>query len=85
MNVDQLKKDLIQDEGIKLEIYEDHLGLPTHGIGHLITEWDEEYGNGLIQADAALAWTAGPVDNPPSVTITSPVDGVVVEGVVSVS
>ena len=44
MNVDQLKKDLIQDEGIKLEIYEDHLGLPTHGIGHLITEWDEEYG-----------------------------------------
>jgi len=44
MNIEQLKKDLIKDEGIKLEIYEDHLGLPTHGIGHLITEWDEEYG-----------------------------------------
>jgi len=44
MNIEQLKKDLIEDEGVKHEIYLDHLGLPTHGIGHLITEWDEEYG-----------------------------------------
>ena len=44
MNIEQLKKDLIEDEGVKYEIYLDHLGLPTHGIGHLITEWDEEYG-----------------------------------------
>ena len=43
MNIEQLKKDLIEDEGVKHEIYLDHLGLPTHGIGHLITEWDEEY------------------------------------------
>ena len=43
MNIEQLKKDLIEDEGVKHEIYLDHLGLPTDGIGHLITEWDEEY------------------------------------------
>ena len=35
---------LEQDEGIVHEIYEDHLGNPTCGIGHLITEDDREYG-----------------------------------------
>ena len=44
MDIDKLREDLIIDEGTKNEIYLDHLGLPTHGIGHLITEWDEEYG-----------------------------------------
>ena len=43
MNVEQLREELKEDEGCKYEIYLDHLGLPTHGIGHLITEWDEEY------------------------------------------
>ena len=32
------------DEGVKYEIYEDHLGYPTFGVGNLITEEDEEYG-----------------------------------------
>ena len=32
------------DEGIKYEIYLDHLGYETFGVGHLITESDEEYG-----------------------------------------
>ena len=32
------------DEGYKYEIYLDHLGYPTFGVGHLITEKDEEYG-----------------------------------------
>ncbi len=32
------------DEGVKYEIYKDHLGYPTFGVGHLITEEDEEYG-----------------------------------------
>lgn len=31
------------DEGIKYEIYLDHLGYPTFGVGHLITEDDPEY------------------------------------------
>ena len=43
MNVEQLREELKEDEGCKYEIYLDHLGLPTMGIGHLITEWDEEY------------------------------------------
>ena len=43
MNIEQLREELKEDEGCKYEIYLDHLGLPTHGIGHLITEWDEEY------------------------------------------
>lgn len=44
MNLDQFKEEIKQDEGVKDEIYLDHLGLPTMGVGHLITEWDEEYG-----------------------------------------
>ena len=42
--IDQLQEELKEDEGCKYEVYLDHLGLPTFGIGHLVTEWDEEYG-----------------------------------------
>ena len=44
MNIEQLQKELKRDEGCVNAIYLDHLNLPTCGIGHLITEWDEEYG-----------------------------------------
>jgi lysozyme len=44
MNIDRLRKQLEIDEGCKHEVYLDHLGLPTHGIGHLIIESDPEYG-----------------------------------------
>lgn len=44
MNKDKLRKELAEDEGCKYEIYLDHLGLPTFGIGHLITENDPEHG-----------------------------------------
>tara|TARA_R100000426_G_C4791950_1_gene98962 strand:+ start:149 stop:592 length:444 start_codon:yes stop_codon:yes gene_type:complete len=44
MNKDVLREEIAEDEGCKYEIYLDHLGLPTTGIGHLITESDEEYG-----------------------------------------
>jgi len=44
MNKDLLRQELAEDEGCKYEIYLDHLGLPTFGIGHLITEDDPEYG-----------------------------------------
>jgi lysozyme len=44
MNIEQLRNELEIDEGVKYEIYLDHLGLPTCGIGHLIVEGDEEYG-----------------------------------------
>lgn len=43
MNIKQLQKELQRDEGCVNAIYLDHLNLPTCGIGHLITEWDEEY------------------------------------------
>ena len=32
------------DEGVVYEVYLDHLGLPTLGIGHLIIEGDLEHG-----------------------------------------
>ena len=44
MNVEQLRDTLKVDEGCINSIYLDHLNLPTLGIGHLINEWDEEYG-----------------------------------------
>ena len=44
MNTDQLREELAEDEGCKFEIYLDHLGLPTFGIGHLVTENDPENG-----------------------------------------
>ena len=44
MNKDQLREELAEDEGCKFEIYLDHLGLPTFGIGHLVTENDPENG-----------------------------------------
>jgi len=43
MNLDELRKQLEIDEGVKYEIYNDHLGYPTFGIGHLILASDPEY------------------------------------------
>ena len=43
MDTEQLRETLKIDEGVKYEIYKDHLGYPTFGIGHLIVESDEEY------------------------------------------
>lgn len=43
MNVTVFKEEIIIDEGIKYNIYLDHLGLPTFGIGHLVTKNDPEY------------------------------------------
>jgi len=40
---DRLREELKIDEGCKYEIYLDHLGLPTFGIGHLVTDQDQEY------------------------------------------
>ena len=44
MDVDKLREELKRDEGCVHSVYLDHLNLPTTGIGHLLTEWDEEYG-----------------------------------------
>jgi GH24 family phage-related lysozyme (muramidase) len=44
MNRQAVYEQLKLDEGVRYAIYLDHLGLATFGIGHLITESDEEYG-----------------------------------------
>jgi GH24 family phage-related lysozyme (muramidase) len=44
MNIDKLRKQLEIDEGVKYEVYKDHLGYDTFGIGHLITVHDPENG-----------------------------------------
>ena len=44
MNIDQLREELKIDEGVKYEIYLDHLDLPTFGIGHLVLDSDPEFG-----------------------------------------
>ena len=44
MDLQRLREDLETDEGVKYEIYLDHLGYPTFGIGHLIREDDPEHG-----------------------------------------
>ena len=47
MNVDKLRAQLVIDEGQVNKIYLDHLGYPTFGIGHLITDNDPEEGMGV--------------------------------------
>jgi lysozyme len=44
MNIEKLQEELEIDEGCKYEIYLDHLGYPTFGVGHLVLESDPEYG-----------------------------------------
>ena len=47
MNIKQLREQLEIDEGVKYVIYLDHLGLPTFGIGHLVTKTDPESGQAV--------------------------------------
>ena len=44
IDIEQLKETLKVDEGVVYEIYNDHLGYPTFGIGHLVLEGDAEHG-----------------------------------------
>jgi len=44
MNIDKVRRRLEIDEGVVYEIYEDHLGYATFGIGHLVRTSDPEYG-----------------------------------------
>ena len=47
MNRHKLKQEIIADEGMVKHIYEDHLGYPTFGVGHLIVEKDQEWKKSL--------------------------------------
>ena len=44
MNIEQLREQLEIDEGVKYEVYLDHLGYATFGVGHLVLESDPEHG-----------------------------------------
>ena len=44
VNLPKLREILEREEGIKHEVYLDHLGYPTCGIGHLIIPQDREHG-----------------------------------------
>tara|TARA_Y100001937_G_scaffold59774_1_gene82057 strand:+ start:214 stop:354 length:141 start_codon:yes stop_codon:yes gene_type:complete len=43
MKFERLYEQLKYDEGVVYEIYKDHLGYPTFGVGHLVLESDPEY------------------------------------------
>ena len=43
MNLSKLQDEIEEDEGFKLEIYLDHLGYATFGIGHLVLETEPEH------------------------------------------
>lgn len=44
MNRESVFEQLKIDEGVVYEIYEDHLGYATFGVGHLVLESDPEHG-----------------------------------------
>ena len=43
MDLQVLREQLEIDEGVKYEVYNDHLGYATFGVGHLVLESDPEY------------------------------------------
>jgi lysozyme len=48
MNLIKLQDEIANDEGVKYETYRCSLGHLTGGIGHLVTEWDEEIYSGPV-------------------------------------
>ena len=42
MNLEELKEHMKFEEGVKYEIYNDHLGYKTFGVGHLVRATDPE-------------------------------------------
>ena len=57
MDIDKLRKQLEIDEGCVCEIYYDHLGYATFGIGHLVIESDAEHGQSVgtsVSADRVV-------------------------------
>jgi lysozyme len=44
VDLSKLREILEREEGVKHEVYLDHLGYPTCGVGHLIISGDDEHG-----------------------------------------
>ena len=47
MNRESVYEQLKIDEGVVYELYNDHLGYATFGVGHLVKESDPEHGSSL--------------------------------------
>lgn len=59
MNRKEVFETLCIDEGVEYKIYADHLGYPTLGVGHLITENDDEHGLPLgTEIEEERVWEA---------------------------
>ena len=43
LNREAVFEQLKIDEGVVYEVYKDHLGYPTFGVGHLVLESDPEH------------------------------------------
>ena len=57
MDIEKLREQLKIDEGCVYEIYNDHLGYATFGIGHLVLESDPENGQEIgtpVSADRII-------------------------------
>ena len=46
---------------------------------------DDIFGYGLIDAAAALGWNAGPIDNPPTISITNPTESATIVGAITIT
>ena len=64
MNIERLRKQLEIDEGVKYEIYKDHLGFATIGYGHLVKphekfikdkKYDRKVLNKIFDYDISIA------------------------------
>lgn len=49
-----LEKQLLRDEGMRLDVYRDHLGKPTVGVGHLVLAKDKLKVGDKISSSRAL-------------------------------
>jgi GH24 family phage-related lysozyme (muramidase) len=52
MDMEKLRQQLIIDEGVKYEVYLDHLQLKTVGIGHLCREDEPEFDQPVEMRDS---------------------------------
>tara|TARA_R100001377_G_C3194437_1_gene112015 strand:- start:880 stop:1311 length:432 start_codon:yes stop_codon:yes gene_type:complete len=41
MNLEKLKEEIRKEEGTKFEVYKDHLGNLTYGVGHLVRDYEK--------------------------------------------
>ena len=68
MDLDKLQQELAEDEGCKYEIYNDHLGYATFGIGHLVTDSDLEYGQEIGTKVSKVTGKEFPIYSDPKIT-----------------